>query len=38
LTPLERSASVFDWLADVVGILLGLALFAALARRRHPAR
>jgi hypothetical protein len=38
LTPLERSASVFDWLADVVGVLLGLALFAALARRRYPAR
>ena len=33
-----RSASVADWLADVVGALAGLALWAVLARRRPPAR
>ncbi len=32
-----RSASVADWLADVVGVLAGLALWAALVRRRRPA-
>ena len=36
LTPLERSASVADWLADVVGVLLGLVLWAW-ARRRTTA-
>jgi VanZ family protein len=34
LTPLNRSASVTDWLADVVGLLLGLALWEVVARRR----
>jgi hypothetical protein len=38
VTPLERSASVLDWLADVVGVLLGLVLWGALTRRRDPAR
>jgi hypothetical protein len=33
LTPLERSASVADWLADVVGALAGLALWELVARR-----
>lgn len=33
-----RSASVADWLADVVGLLAGLALWAVVARRRPPAR
>jgi VanZ family protein len=33
LTPLARSASVGDWLADVVGVLAGLALWALVARR-----
>lgn len=32
-----RSASVADWLADVVGVLAGLALWAALSRRRSSA-
>jgi VanZ family protein len=31
---LNRSASVTDWLADVVGLLLGLALWEVVARRR----
>jgi VanZ family protein len=31
-----RSASVADWLADVVGVLAGLALWAAVTRRRPP--
>ncbi|MGY1824685.1 VanZ family protein [Geodermatophilus sp. SYSU D00079] len=31
--PLERSASVADWAADVVGVLLGLLLAAGLLRR-----
>jgi VanZ family protein len=34
LTPLNRSASVTDWLADVVGLLLGLALWEVVARKR----
>jgi VanZ family protein len=38
LSPLERTASVADWVADVVGLLLGLALWALLARRGWPAR
>ena len=33
-----RSASVADWLADVVGVLAGLALWSAAARRRPAAR
>ena len=35
VTPLARSASVADWLADVVGILLGLGLWGLLSRRRR---
>ena len=38
LTPLGRSASVLDWLADVAGLLLGLSLWGAVARRRDSAR
>jgi membrane associated rhomboid family serine protease len=34
LTPLERSGSVADWAADVVGVLTGLLLWAGLHRRR----
>jgi hypothetical protein len=34
LTPLDRSASATDWLADVAGLLLGLAVWEAVARRR----
>ena len=33
-----RSASVADWLADVVGVLAGLALWSAVARRRSAAK
>jgi hypothetical protein len=33
LTPLARSATVGDWLADVVGVLAGLALCRLIARR-----
>jgi VanZ family protein len=33
LTPLERTASVADWLADVAGLVLGLALWELLGRR-----
>ena len=35
LAALGRSASVADWLADVVGALLGLALWAWLAQARR---
>jgi len=35
VTPLGRSASVADWLADVLGVLLGLGLWRLLARRRR---
>jgi VanZ family protein len=38
LTPLARSASLADWLADGAGILLGLALWELIARRGDPAR
>jgi hypothetical protein len=31
---LERDASVADWVADVVGVLLGLLVWGLLARRR----
>jgi hypothetical protein len=31
LSPLERSASVADWVADAVGVLAGLVLWARLA-------
>ncbi|MGY1803659.1 VanZ family protein [Blastococcus sp. SYSU D00922] len=35
-TPLARSASLIDGVADLAGILLGLALWAVLGRRRSP--
>jgi membrane associated rhomboid family serine protease len=38
LGPLDRSASVADWVADVIGLLLGLALWRFLARRTREAR
>jgi len=38
LDAVGRSASVADWLADVVGVLAGLAVWAALARRRQAVR
>jgi VanZ family protein len=38
VTPLDRSASAADWLADVAGLLLGLALWEAVARRRDTER
>jgi hypothetical protein len=33
---LERAPSVDDWVADVVGTLIGLALWALVSRRRSP--
>ncbi|MGY1621699.1 VanZ family protein [Geodermatophilus sp. SYSU D00965] len=33
LTPLDRSASVADWLADAVGVLAGVLLWARVQRR-----
>ena len=38
LDAVGRSASVADWLADVVGVVAGLALWAAVSRRRSSAR
>ena len=38
LDAVGRSASVADWLADVAGVLAGLAVWAALARRRRAVR
>jgi VanZ like family len=35
LTPLDRSASVADWLADAAGVLVGLLLWESLTRRRR---
>jgi hypothetical protein len=35
VTPLGRSASVADWLADVVGVLLGLGLWGWFTRPRR---
>jgi hypothetical protein len=35
VTPLGRSSSVADWLADVAGVLLGLGLWGWLARPRR---
>jgi hypothetical protein len=32
--PLDRSASVADWLADVAGVLLGLAVWESVLRRQ----
>jgi hypothetical protein len=37
VTPLDRTASVADWLADVAGLLAGLVVWHLLARR-HAAR
>jgi VanZ family protein len=37
LDAVGRTASVADWLADVVGVLAGLAVWAAVVRRRPPA-
>jgi VanZ like family len=34
LTPLDRSASVADWIADVIGVLLGLVVWELFARSR----
>jgi VanZ family protein len=33
ITPLNRTGSVADWLADAAGLLLGLAIWATLTRR-----
>jgi VanZ family protein len=33
VTPLNRTGSVADWLADAAGLLLGLAIWATLTRR-----
>jgi VanZ family protein len=38
LDAVGRSASIADWLADVVGVLAGLALWAAVSRRRSSAQ
>ena len=38
LTPLARSASVADWLADVAGLVAGLVLWDVLSRRSRVAR
>jgi hypothetical protein len=35
VTPLGRSASAFDWFADVIGVLVGLGLWRLLARARR---
>ncbi|MGY1774110.1 VanZ family protein [Blastococcus sp. SYSU D00813] len=34
LAPLERSGSIADWLADVLGVALGLLAWAGIARDR----
>ena len=36
LTPLDRSMSVGDWLADSVGVVAGLALWTLILRRGVP--
>jgi VanZ family protein len=36
VSPLDRTGSVADCLADVVGVLLGLAIWARLSRRGTP--
>jgi hypothetical protein len=38
LTALQRTGSVADWLADVVGLLLGLAVWDVAARRQAAPR
>ncbi len=38
LTPLGRTASVGDWLADVTGLVVGLVLWELLARRSATVR
>jgi membrane associated rhomboid family serine protease len=35
LTPLDRTASVADWVADVAGLVLGLVLWDLFSRRRR---
>jgi hypothetical protein len=37
-TPLNRSASLTDWMADSVGILLGLSVWGLLTRRGRSPR
>jgi hypothetical protein len=34
MAPIDRSASVADWLADVAGVLLGLAVWETVLRRQ----
>ncbi|SNR84840.1 VanZ family protein [Blastococcus mobilis] len=38
MAPLDRSASVADWIADVVGVLLGLLAWERLARGQRRTR
>ena len=38
LTPLARTGSLADWLADVVGVVLGLAAWRLLSRSGLPVR
>ena len=38
LSPLDRSTSVGDWLADLIGLLVGLLLWAVLTGRSRLAR
>ncbi len=35
LTPLDRSMTVGDWLADVAGVVVGLTVWALILRRRR---
>jgi hypothetical protein len=35
MTPLNRTASVADWVADVAGLVLGLLLWEVVSRRRR---
>ena len=36
VAPIARDGSVGDWLADAVGVLVGLAVWAAVDRSRRP--
>ena len=36
VAPIARDGSVADWLGDAVGVLVGLALWAAIEGRRRP--
>jgi membrane associated rhomboid family serine protease len=38
LSPVDRTTSVADWVADVVGLVLGLALWEYIVRRGREAR